>query len=449
MMKRLLSVAVLLASATPAAPEPAPDRLPERLGRLVDAYADVYGFSGTVKVVDDESEIFERSVGLADRSFGVPFAPTTRTSINSISKTFTAAALLRYVDRGRLDLSAPVGRYLNDLGAEWKDRVTLHHLLSHSSGLPREAGLDEGDERTLSEQLETVGGLALEFEPGSRYGYSNAGYIVLGNVLERVSGLDYAEAIRRETVEPLHLADTGVYEDSVVVTRQAVPYRMTPAGVGFAQRTKIRGESAGGGMYSTPGDLYRWVRALEDDSLLHAASRERLFHPHVAGEGSDFEGYAWSIKSFGARALRFAAGSGYGTKSVVVRDPEAGDFIAIVSNWGNTPILALLRDLFLTLDGRSVDPPTRDALADPEDYRTRLGAYRFDEEALRHALQTDDGIVRLHAHEGRLFLDDELLARGPDGTLRLTYTGELSISFDDASMTLEIGGRRLVGERID
>lgn len=423
--------------------------LTETLETVVEAYHEVYGFSGTVRALSEDALVLEKSVGLAERSFGIPHGPATRVSINSISKTFTAVTALRLAERGELDLHASVASLLESFDAEWADRVTVHHLLSHSSGLPREAGLDADSERSLDEQLESVAGLSLRFEPGSEFGYSNAGYILLGNVIEAATGKDFAEVIEAEVLRPAGLEDTGMFVGRRVVERQAVPYRFGPGGIDVAQRTKTLGESAGGGLYSTPADLERFVRALEDDTLLNEASRERLFAAHIgAGEGGH-EAYAWSIKNFGPRTLRFSAGSGYGTKSVVVRDPDSGLFIAIVSNWGSFPVLNLLRDLFLVIQGQEIELPDGRNLAQPSELDARLGRYRFDAEALRTALQTDDRDLVLHAFEGKVFLGDELLAVKDAGVYGLTYTDELTLRFDGDVLVVQIGGRILRGARLD
>ena len=449
---KILPIILLLAGFgyQTASAQSATDRDERRaaIDTIVKAYGDVYGFAGTVLVVDDEQPLIQTSIGLADRAFGIANTATTRNSINSISKTFTALAVVRMAERGRIELDAAIGRYLPALKAEWRNRVTVHHLLSHSSGLPREAGLDSHDRQTLEQQLDDVAQLTLLFEPGQRFGYSNAGYILLGNLLEAVSGTTYAEIIEQEILKPLKLENTGVYEGRVVVANQAEPYRMTPRGVERAQRTKTLGETAGGGLYSTATDLYRYTRALENNALLSDDMQKMLFARHVTGEGSDYEGYAWSIKQFGDQTLRFAAGSGYGTKSVIIRDPQQGQFIGIVSNWGNTPILQLLRDIYLSVKGQDIQPPSSTMLAKPSNHRAQLGSYAFDAETLRTALQIIDGELRLHVHEGKLFLDDELLVAGPDGTLALTYTDELVIRLDGDCMTLEIGGQSLKGTRI-
>ncbi|MDN3689355.1 hypothetical protein [Cyclobacterium jeungdonense] len=172
-----------------------------------------------------------------------------------------------------------------------------------------------------------------------------------------------------------------------------------------------------------------------------------MFQPQIKIAETDAEGYGWSIKYFGEDQIYFAAGSGYGTKSVIIRMPDSGDFIAITSNWGNTPILELLRDLYLTSRGQPVPLPAEDQLADPATYKADLGRYAFAREELLKHLGMDREQLRLHAFEGRLFLDDELLAAG-EGYLRLTYTDELKLFFKDRQLILEINGNRLIGNRV-
>ncbi|WP_439483420.1 hypothetical protein [Cyclobacterium plantarum] len=126
--------------------------------------------------------------------------------------------------------------------------------------------------------------------------------------------------------------------------------------------------------------------------------------------------------------------------------PDSRDFIGITSNWGNTPILQLLRDLYLTARGQPVSLPSDDGLADPGAYPDQMGQYTFVRGELKKHLGMDLEQLRLHAFEGRLFLDDELLAAG-EGYLRLTYTDELKIFFKNQQMIIEINGNTLIGNR--
>ena len=439
----------LIGPQTPAFSATGQQEIPAKLNDLMAAYEDTYGFSGTVKVVQDDHPLFERSYGLANRSFGIKNTPTTRNSINSISKTFTAFAVLLLVEEGKIDLQASIGGYLPYLTAAWKDQVTVHQLLTHSSGLPRESGVQPHDELSLKQQAtQLVDKQDLLFTPGSQYGYSNSGLILLGALLEQVSGQSYGRFITQRVLVPMGLQNTGYYEGRNVVNNQATPYRMSSSGLEFAQRSKHYGGNAGGGLYSTASDLYQYVRAIESHELLSEETTALLFTPHIKSGETDAEGYAWSIKQFGDETLYFAAGSGYGTKSVMVRAPQSKDFIAITSNWGNTPILKMLADIYLTLKGQEVAPPDANRLAKPSSFAEQLGTYRFDAEQTQIHLGMDTATIKLHAHENKLFMNDELMANKGEGVIGLTYTDELTIHFDGAKMVIRINGNELVGERV-
>lgn len=127
--------------------------------------------------------------------------------------------------------------------------------------------------------------------------------------------------------------------------------------------------------------------------------------------------------------------------------PDTGNFIGITSNWGNTPILQLLRDLYLILIGAETAPPAENLLANPGDYTTRLGEYQFDQEQLTKHLGMYRSVIRLQAFEGKLFLNDELLAQ-KEGALMLTYTNELRIHFEGSKMIIDINGNIMEGQRV-
>jgi CubicO group peptidase (beta-lactamase class C family) len=421
--------------------------LHQQFHQIAKGYQSVFGFSGNIKVVKDDKGVFEQSYGLANRSFGIENTPQTRFSINSISKTFTAAAILMLARDQKIGLQVPISAYLPELNASWRDTVTVHHLLSHTSGLPRESGIQACDELSFMEQLKLVETKSLLFSPGERYEYSNSGLILLGAILEKVSNRSYEDFIQQEIIEPLGLTNTGCYQGRNVVDHQAVPYRFSANGLETAQRSKHLGDNAGGGLYSTAADLYKFVLGLEAYKLLPETYTALLFQPHAQSGETDFEGYAWSIKKFGDEKIHFAAGSGYGTKSVIIRMPNTGSFIGITSNWGNTPVLQLLRDLYLTLIGAEVAPPTENVLAKPGDYAIRLGDYQFDQGQLARHMGMDRSVIRLHAFEGKLFLNDELLAE-KEGTLMLTYTNELRIHFEGSKMIININGNIMESQKL-
>lgn len=132
----------------------------------------------------------------------------------------------------------------------------------------------------------------------------------------------------------------------------------------------------------------------------------------------------------------------------MIRAPESKDFIAITSNWGNTPILNMLADIYLTLKGQMIEPPDANKLAKPADYQQQLGSYRFDPEQTKMHLGMATETIKLHAHENKLFMNDELMANKGEGVIDLTYTDELTIRFDGERMVIRINGNELVGERL-
>jgi len=421
--------------------------LNQKLNSTIEAYQKVYDFSGTVKVVINTNNAFEKSYGFANRGFEIKNTPDTRFSINSISKTFTATAILILVEEGRIDINAPVTQYIPDLKRSWADSITVHHLLTHTSGLSRESSIQPHEELTFKQQVKLVEKQTLLFNPGEKYEYSNAGIILLGSIIENVSGMSYETFITKSIIQQLNLRNTGYYSGRNVISKLAVPYRITSNGLEFAQRSKHYGDNAGGGLYSNPSDLFQFVKGLEDHIILSKKYVDMMFQSHVQSGKNAFEGYAWSIKYFGDEKLHFAAGSGYGTKSVIISMPESGDFIGITSNWGNTPILQLLSDLYLTIRNRDVELPSEDELANPDLYKNQIGAYIFHKEELAKHLGINRDKILLQEVNGRLFLDDELLAEGGD-FLKLTYTNELKVEFSGDEMIININGNIIKGNKL-
>lgn len=429
--------------------DPAIARYRTQVAELMEAYVSIYGFSGTIKVVKAGQPISTQSYGLANRSFQIPMAPDHRISINSISKTFTATAVMMLVEAGKIDLQRPIAAYLPELTAPWKEQVTVHHLLTHSSGLPRESGIQWFDQLTLQQQVvQLINAQDLAFAPGSRYDYSNTGITLLGRIIETTSGQSYADYLQEHIIQPLGLQNTGVYQGSRVVERQAVPYKVSSNGVAETQRSKHLGENAGGGMYATVDDLYRFVLALEQHELLSPATTALMFNGHLAIDDGDQAAYGWTLKAFGAQQLRFASGSGYGSKSVVIRAPASDDFIAITSNWGNTPILQMMAGLFFIINDLDYQLPSQQNLPRAEDYRSALGRYRFAGDTLQTQLMYDGDTMVLQLVDGRLFLNEDLLVSKAEQRLGFAYTDELLIEFKPEQMIITINGHRLVGQRI-
>ncbi|BCT91400.1 serine hydrolase [Lysobacter helvus] len=303
------------AMAAPVSTAPAAARFDAKaLATALDARIDDAaraGFSGTVLVADGTHVVYERSVGLADPA-GAKIGPDTRFNMASTGKLFTTVSILQLVQQGKLDLDAPIRRYLPKWPvASVRDHVTVRELLMHTSGLGLYWGEDFQARRaslhTLSDYIPLLA-KEPEFTPGTAWRYSNSGFMVLGLIVEAVSKQDYYAYVAEHIFQPAGMHDTGYFEVDGKATNVATPM---PGGTGADAHTALRmpeprGGAAGGG-YSTPRDLLKFHRALTVGKLLDAKTRALLFAPVTLPAGSH-------APPHGLGLLRFAVGNdvGYG-----------------------------------------------------------------------------------------------------------------------------------------
>ena len=233
-------------------------------------------FSGVLLLKRGDKVVYQRAVGQAERVFGAANRIDTRFNVASIGKMFTATAILRLVEQGRIDLDAPILRYLPDYpNRTIAERITTRQLLSHSSGVgsywetiaqkPSQAFVE------IRDFLPLFADQPLEFTPGERMGYSNGGYVILGLIIEALTGETYADHIGRSIFEPLGMSGSGDWPLDLVVPNRADGYTRDEAVPGAWRNNlfvnQFRGNSAGGG-YSTVEDLSTFITALGNGRLL-------------------------------------------------------------------------------------------------------------------------------------------------------------------------------------
>lgn len=281
------------------------------LERYVEGLARSEDFSGAVLLARDGQVLLSRAYGEADKNFAVPNRVDTRFNLGSMNKMFTAVAITQLVERGKLSFDDPVSRYLPDLfpgGAG--DRIRIKHLLTHTSGLGTYFTAEWRDAsrtryRTIDDYLPLIKKAPLAFEPGTSWSYSNNGFVVLGKIIERVSGQSYLDYVRDHIYKPVGMTGTDCYDMDVAAPRLAIGYQrqMTPAGPRWHNNLfehAIRGGPAGGG-YSTVEDLLRFDRALRGGKLVSKKSLELLFSPKPE-LNSPFYGYGFGVSGDGGVA---------------------------------------------------------------------------------------------------------------------------------------------------
>ena len=311
-------------------------------------FAGTGDFSGAILLAKNGHILFEKAYGFADREAHKPNRLNTQFRFGSMGKMFTAVGIMQLVQDGKIDLSAPIGRYLPDYpNQEVAAKVTVSNLLSHTGGTGDIFGPEFEAHRLtlrdLKDYVDLYGKRPLQFAPGTRFDYSNYGFVLLGRIIEKVSGLSYDDYIRRNIFEPAGMESTGNLPESDRLPRRAVGY------TGFGANLKrtddmlpVRGTSAGGG-YSTVGDFNRFADALVSHRLLRADTSQKLISGGVTSPDGTFYPYDFShtfegtSRFFGhnggapgmSGTLYHFLDSGYTLIVLANRDPPAADFIAM------------------------------------------------------------------------------------------------------------------------
>jgi D-alanyl-D-alanine carboxypeptidase len=252
------------------------------LRKKLDEESTVDRFSGAALVARNGKPVFAQAYGLTDREKKAPNTVNTRFRIGSMNKMFTAVATLQLVQNGKLDLKAPFGNYLADYpNKDVASKVTIEQLLSHTGGTGDIFGPEFDKHRlelkTLQDYVNLYGSRALEFEPGSRWQYSNYGFLLLGVLIEKVSGQSYYNYVRDHIYKPAGMTGTGSEPEEQTVSDRSIGYTRFGGG-GLRPNTDTlpyRGTSAGGG-YSTVEDLFRFAHTLQTHKLLNAQYTEML-----------------------------------------------------------------------------------------------------------------------------------------------------------------------------
>ena len=240
-------------------------------------------FTGAVLVARDGEVLLDRGYGFANREWSVPNDGDTKFRLGSVTKQFTAVAIMLLNERGLVDLDAPVKTYLPDAPAAW-DGVTVRHLLTHTAGVPNFTDFDDyGASKTRPATIDRLSARfrdrPLDFQPGEGWSYSNSGYILLTAIVEKASGKSYAEFVAETLFQPLGMADSGYDSHAAVLPRRASGYAPTARGIVNADYIDMSIPQGAGALYSTTRDLLKWEQGLFGGRLLTPASLALLTTP--------------------------------------------------------------------------------------------------------------------------------------------------------------------------
>jgi CubicO group peptidase (beta-lactamase class C family) len=293
-------------------------------------------FEGAVLIAKDGKPVLEAAYGLADRATRTPNTVDTQFRFGSMGKMFTAVAVMQLAQAGKLDLKAPLGTYLADYpNADVAKKVTLEHLLSHTGGTGDIFG-PQFDAHRLSlrdpkDYVALYGGRGPDFPPGAQFAYSNYGFVLLGRIVEAVSGENYDDYLARHIFAPAGMTRTGNQPETVRLDR-ATAY-MTRAGeiVSAADTLPYRGTPAGGG-YSTIGDFLKFANALNAGKLLDSAHLQSLATGGVTTPGGQFIRYDFGAKMPDGKRFYGHAGGAPGMNGEMRIIPEGGMMFVVLAN---------------------------------------------------------------------------------------------------------------------
>jgi CubicO group peptidase (beta-lactamase class C family) len=302
-------------------------------------------FSGTVLLAKAGEPFFEAAHGLASLRFNVPNRIDTKFNLGSMNKMFTAVAIAQLAERGLLRYDVPIGEYLPEWPAEAANSVTIHHLLTHTSGIGdyfnERYFATHGTLRKVDDYLPLFRDDPLEFQPGERFRYSNAGFMLLGKIIEAVSGNDYFEHVRTTVYEPAGMFNTDAYEMDLPVPNLAIGYTQIGAGMRFVPgpwRSNhflhvIKGGPAGGG-FSTAHDLLSFDRALRGQKLLSPEATDLVTTGKVAAwDERDLYAYGFGDRRVDGQRIVGHGGGFAGINANLDMYLDSGYSVVVMSNY--------------------------------------------------------------------------------------------------------------------
>jgi CubicO group peptidase (beta-lactamase class C family) len=302
-----------------------------RLVQVAKSYTAGNAFMGTVLVAEGDQILLDQGYGMADLEWNIPNAPDVKFRLGSLTKQFTATLVLLLQQDGKLHIEDPVGKYLPDAPKTW-DKITLANLLGHTSGIPnftsdKDFGTWGMSKHTTAEEIAFFRDKPLEFEPGSKFAYSNSNYEVLGAVIEKISGEKYGDLLRKRIFDPLDMHDTGLDTDELILPKRAQGYSPGKEGLVHARSESMTVPWAAGSIYSTTGDLLRWERALFGGKVLNDASFAAMT---TAGKG-DYGLGVGVVQQSGVKVIQHGGGiEGFNTQLAYV--PDRKITVIVLSN---------------------------------------------------------------------------------------------------------------------
>lgn len=378
----------------------------KKIDELISLYQQYRQFNGSVLIAENGKVIFKKGYGFANMEWEIPNDPATKFRLGSITKQFTSMLIMQLVEKGQIKLDGKLSDYLPYYRKDTGEKVTIHHLLTHTSGIPSYTGLPgffqdvSRDPYPVEEFVKKYCSGDLEFEPSSQYKYNNSGYFLLGAIIEQVTGKTYEQVLKENILDPLNMNNTGYDQHDPILLKRAAGYEKNLDGFVNAAYLDMSLPYAAGALYSTVEDLYLWDQALYTEKLLSQKYKDIMFTPFLSNYA-----YGWGVRKTPLEGrndslITTAHGGGInGFNTLITRLIDDKHLIMLLNNTGGTslgemtqgiinilydkpyqqPKQSIAETIYKTIMGKNVDKAIKQY---HELKKTRVDSYNFRETEL-------------------------------------------------------------------
>jgi len=325
----------------------------------LDACVRAFQFSGVMLIARHGKRLWSGCSGFANIEHCVPNTAKTKFRLASVTKQFTAMAILILQEQGRLNVIESVTKYLKQSPKHWK-KITIHNLLTHTSGIPSYTEFPDHESMTRNkitpaELVAQFSDKELEFGVGEKFAYSNSGYVLLGTLIEKISGQPYEEFLQENIFKPLAMKDSGFDSDERILQHRACGYARTADNkLRNATYLDMSWPYSAGSLYSTSHDLLLWEQALTNATLISRASIKAMFKPEKDGYA-----YGWGVQERQGRTVVGHGGGIAGFTSNIELIPSEGLCSIVLSNVENAPVGLISNDLRAIVFGELYEIPKK------------------------------------------------------------------------------------------
>jgi len=424
--------------------------VPETIDELLKVYSKQFAFNGNVLVAQHDSIIFEKGYGFRDLASHQTNDRNTIFQVGSITKQFTAAIILQLRQKNLLRLDDALSKYIP--GYPNGDQITIEQLLTHTSGVYNYTA-DENFMRSRASvpiALDSLIGLfknkPLDFKPGTKYNYSNSGYVLLGYIIEKLTGKTYFAVVREQILEPLHMKHSGFDFKGLKSSDKATGYlKLTATRSQLASIVDSTVSYAAGAMYSCLEDMYAWDRSLYTNAIIDSVSIRDAFTPHLANYG-----YGWVIDTVYGKKVVMHEGGTFGFVSFIGRIPDDKTCIILFDNHSGIGMVKIAEDINAIMNNQPYDFPKyrKEIELDEATLRQYEGVYQFGPHFLI-SIKINDGHLTAQANgqgQNDFYAEkkDYFFAKIVETQMQFIRDGDGKVT----RLTIYQGGQEVQGKKI-